>query len=112
ASTSMGKERGQIMATNTTNTRDGATLPDLSEVPTAAVPPSQEVVSYPRLRVLLTMAGLLLALLLSSSLDGTIVGTAMPRIIGALQGFDRYTWVTTGYPLTVTVMIPIYGKLC
>ncbi len=76
----------------------------------AAGPPEQDAVPYPRRQVLLTLAGLLLALLFSS-LDGTIVGTAMPRIIGELHGFDRYTWVTTGYLLTATVMIPIYGKL-
>jgi len=56
------------------------------------------------------MAGVLLVMLLAS-LDQTIVGTAMPRIITDLQGFDRYTWVTTAYLLTSTVMIPIYGKL-
>ena len=59
---------------------------------------------------LLTMAGVLLVMLLAS-LDQTIVSTAMPRIIADLQGFDRYTWVTTAYMLTSTVMVPIYGKL-
>jgi len=33
--------------------------------------------------------------LLLEALDQTIVGTALPRIIGQLQGFDRYTWVVT-----------------
>ncbi|HZR40094.1 MAG TPA: MDR family MFS transporter, partial [Ktedonobacteraceae bacterium] len=28
-----------------------------------------------------------------------------------LQGFDRYTWVSTAYLLTSTVSVPIYGKL-
>ena len=56
------------------------------------------------------MVAVLLVMLLAS-LDQTIVGTAMPRIITDLQGFDRYTWVTTAYLLTSTVMIPIYGKL-
>jgi EmrB/QacA subfamily drug resistance transporter len=44
-------------------------------------------------------------------LDQTIVSTAMPRVIADLQGFDRYTWVSTAYLLTSTVMVPIYGKL-
>ena len=65
---------------------------------------------FTRRETLLTMAGVLLVMLLAS-LDQTIVGTAMPRIITDLQGFDRYTWVTTAYLLTSTVMIPIYGKL-
>jgi EmrB/QacA subfamily drug resistance transporter len=59
---------------------------------------------------LLTMAGVLLVMLLAS-LDQTIVDTAMPRIISDLHGFNYYTWVTTAYLLTSTVMVPIYGKL-
>lgn len=57
-----------------------------------------------------TMAGLLLTLLLAA-LDQTIVGTAMPRIIAQLNGFDRYAWVTTAYLLTSTAAVPIFGKL-
>ncbi len=69
-----------------------------------------ETPRFTRRETLLTMAGVLLVMLLAS-LDQTIVGTAMPHIITDLQGFDRYTWVTTAYLLTSTVMIPIYGKL-
>jgi EmrB/QacA subfamily drug resistance transporter len=69
-----------------------------------------ETPRYSRRDVLLTMSGVLLVMLLAS-LDQTIVSTAMPRVIGDLNGFDRYTWVTTAYMLTSTVMIPIYGKL-
>src|SRR5579875_3191009 len=56
------------------------------------------------------MSGVLLVLLLAS-LDGTIVGTAMPRVIAQLNGFDRYAWVATAYLFTSTVTVPIYGKL-
>lgn len=49
--------------------------------------------------------------LLLEALDQTIVSTAMPRIIGSLQGFDRYTWVVTAYILAATSMVPIAGKL-
>lgn len=65
---------------------------------------------FTRRETLFTMLAVLLVMLLAS-LDQTIVGTAMPRIITDLQGFDRYTWVTTAYLLTSTVMVPIYGKL-
>jgi EmrB/QacA subfamily drug resistance transporter len=57
-----------------------------------------------------TLAGLMLSLLLAS-LDQTIVGTAMPRIIAQLNGFERYAWVTTAYLLTSTIAVPIFGKL-
>jgi EmrB/QacA subfamily drug resistance transporter len=39
------------------------------------------------------------------------VGTALPRIIADLQGFERYAWVTTAYLLASTAMIPVIGKL-
>jgi EmrB/QacA subfamily drug resistance transporter len=65
---------------------------------------------FTRRETLSTMAAVLLVMLLAS-LDQTIVGTAMPHIISDLQGFDRYTWVTTAYLLTSTVTVPIYGKL-
>jgi EmrB/QacA subfamily drug resistance transporter len=60
------------------------------------------------------LATVLASLLLSnflSGLDQIIVETAIPRIIGDLQGFDRYTWVITAYLLCFTAMVPIAGKL-
>jgi EmrB/QacA subfamily drug resistance transporter len=57
-----------------------------------------------------TMTGLMLALLLAA-LDQTIVGTAEPRIIAQLSGFDRYPWVSTTYLLTSTLAVPIFAKL-
>ena len=65
---------------------------------------------FTRRETLLTMFGVLMVMLLAS-LDQTIVSTAMPRVIADLHGFDRYTWVSTAYLLTSTVMVPIYGKL-
>lgn len=65
---------------------------------------------YSQRETILTMAGVLMVMLLAS-LDQTIVSTAMPSVIANLQGFDRYTWVSTAYLLTSTVMVPIYGKL-
>ena len=57
-----------------------------------------------------TMTGLVLAVLLAA-LDQTIVGTAEPRIIAQLSGFDRYPWVSTTYLLTSTLAVPIFAKL-
>lgn len=60
--------------------------------------------------MLLGTLGLALALFLVS-LDQTIVGTAMPKIIAELNGFEMYAWVTTIYLLVETSVIPIVGKL-
>lgn len=46
-----------------------------------------------------------------ASLDVTIVGTALPSIVGKLGGFGLYSWVFTTYLLTSTTTVPIYGKL-
>jgi EmrB/QacA subfamily drug resistance transporter len=63
-----------------------------------------------RRQTVLATAGVALALLLAS-LDQTVVGTAMPRIIADLQGLNVYAWVFTTYLVTSTVVVPIAGKL-
>jgi EmrB/QacA subfamily drug resistance transporter len=66
--------------------------------------------SLPKQQVMITFAGVMLAMFLGS-LDQTVVGTAMPRIISDLGGFSHYTWITTAYIITSAVTIPIIGKL-
>ncbi len=61
-----------------------------------------------------TLTAIILALfmsLLMAALDGTIVDTATPRIIGDLHGFSLYSWLVTVYLLTSTTIIPLAGKL-
>ena len=58
----------------------------------------------------LTVVALIIVLLLGA-LDQTIVSTAMPRIVAELRGLELYSWVTTVYLLSSTVMVPIWGKL-
>jgi EmrB/QacA subfamily drug resistance transporter len=52
------------------------------------------------------MTGMLLA-----ALDQTIVGTALPTIVGKLGGLEHYSWVITAYLLTSTASTPLYGKI-
>ena len=78
---------------------------------TAIIPPVEgSVRSMSHRQVVITTAGVLLAIFLGS-LDQTIVGTAMPRIIADLGGFTHYTWITTAYMIASTVAVPIAGKL-
>ncbi|MEI4622259.1 MDR family MFS transporter [Bacillus cereus] len=58
----------------------------------------------------LLLIGLVIAMVFAA-LDGTIVGTAMPRIVGELGGLSLMTWLTTAYMLTSTTVVPIAGKL-
>jgi len=52
----------------------------------------------------------LIAGMLLSSLDQTIVSTAMPTIVGELGGVANQVWITTAYLLATTIVMPIYGK--
>ncbi|HEU4634320.1 MAG TPA: MDR family MFS transporter, partial [Flavisolibacter sp.] len=56
------------------------------------------------------LSGVILAMLLSS-LDQTIISTAMPTIVQELHGLEHMSWVFTAYMLGSTVTVPIYGKL-
>jgi EmrB/QacA subfamily drug resistance transporter len=60
--------------------------------------------------LLLIFAGLMVTMLLSS-LDQTVFATALPTIVGELDGVDHMLWVTTAYILASTIMLPVYGKL-
>ncbi|WP_313539879.1 MDR family MFS transporter [Leifsonia aquatica] len=53
----------------------------------------------------------LIAGMLLSSLDQTIVSTAMPTIVGDLGGVEHQVWITTAYILATTIVMPVYGKL-
>ncbi|WP_418791903.1 MDR family MFS transporter [Phosphitispora sp. TUW77] len=46
-----------------------------------------------------------------SSINQTIVGVALPRIIAKLGGMNYYTWVITIYLLTSTISTILVGKL-
>ena len=61
--------------------------------------------------ILEALSGLLLVLFVAMS-SATIVSTALPRIIGSLNGSQtQYTWVVTASLLTTTASTPIWGKL-
>src|SRR5438046_7373018 len=68
------------------------------------------LIQLTRRQVIGTLAGLMLSMLLAA-LDQTIVGTAEPRIIASLSGFNRYPWVATAYLLCSTISVPIFAKL-
>ena len=59
---------------------------------------------------LLAMLGIAFVAMLVA-LDQTIVGTALPRIVADLRGFDLYAWVATAYMLASVITIPIFGRL-
>src|SRR5947199_2311600 len=60
-------------------------------------------------KIIVTIA-LMLGMFLAA-LDTTIVGTALPSIVGKLGGMSLYSWVFSAYLLTSTTTVPIYGRL-
>ncbi|NYH53103.1 EmrB/QacA subfamily drug resistance transporter [Nocardiopsis arvandica] len=64
--------------------------------------PSRTRLRWIFLAIILTM--------LLASLDQTIVATALPTIVGELNGLEHLSWVVTAYMLAATVGMPIYGK--
>ena len=58
----------------------------------------------------LTILGAILLTLFLASLDQTVVGTALPRIVTDLNGASLYAWVVSAYLLSSTITVPIYGK--
>ena len=58
----------------------------------------------------LLIIGLILGMFFGA-LDNTIVGTAMPRIVGDLGGLSMMTWLSTAYMLSSTTVVPLAGKL-
>lgn len=65
----------------------------------------------PHRRKMEILFAILLGMFLSA-LDQTIVGTALPTIVGDLHGSNElYTWVVTIYLLTATITGVFYGKL-
>jgi len=58
----------------------------------------------------IVLASIMLAMFLGA-IEGTIISTAMPAIVGELGGFSLYGWVFSSYLLMNAVTVLIYGKL-
>ena len=80
-----------------------------SETPSTDARPPQQTRSVALNKPLIILA-LILATALSA-LDGTVVTTALPTIVGILGGLPLYSLVVSTYLLTATTTVPIYGKL-
>src|SRR5215207_4131853 len=62
-----------------------------------------------RQKVIWITLGVLLGIFMAS-MEATVVATAMPTIVGQLGGLEAYSWVFSGYMLTSTTTVPLYGK--
>ncbi|MET9429932.1 MFS transporter [Streptomyces sp. NPDC003036] len=85
-----------------TDATPDAASPDTG--PAAPAPPG------PRSRRGPVVAALMLGMALAA-LDGTVIATAVPQIVGDLGGLSVFSWLFSGYLLAATVTLPVYGKL-
>src|SRR5699024_8982126 len=58
----------------------------------------------------LVLISLIIAMFMAA-IEGTIVATAMPSIVGDLGGFSLYNWVFSSFLLMYAVTTMIFGKL-
>lgn len=85
------------------------TATDVTAGPTAEGGAGPEPMTHRQ--TLEALSGLLLVLFVAM-LSATVVSTALPQIIAALDGSQtQYTWVVTATLLTATASTPIWGKL-
>ena len=81
-----------------------------SSEPTGTAPAGPGADFHPDRRFWAVYASLLVVMFLSA-MDQTIVGTALPTIVGDLGGAAHMAWILTSYTLAITVAMPAYGKL-
>lgn len=63
-----------------------------------------------RRRLVLVLSAPASALLLGE-LNQSVLATALPTVVGQLEGLDQLLWVNTGYVLAGTVAMPVAGRL-
>ena len=85
-----------------------AAVASIERIAPPRVATSQPIMS--QRQIMLVIYGLMAGMFLSS-LDQTIVGTAIRTIGDDLNGLDQQAWVTTAYLIAATVTTPLYGKL-
>ena len=58
--------------------------------------------------IIVLFVGLMLAMFMFS-LNQTVLATALPTIVGELNGVGKMLWVQTGFMLASTILMPAYG---
>ncbi len=81
----------------------------MSDIVQQPTPAPHSTYASPR-EVFRAISGLMLVLALAS-LDGNIVGPALPRIVSDLGGLAHLSWVVTAFAVASTATTPLYGKL-
>ncbi|WP_290853043.1 MDR family MFS transporter [Gordonia sp. (in: high G+C Gram-positive bacteria)] len=62
-------------------------------------------------KVVYLIFGSLVAAMFLSSLDQSVVGTALPTIVGDLNAVSHEGWIVTSYLVAIAIVMPVYGKV-
>jgi len=46
-----------------------------------------------------------------AAMEGTVTGAIMPVVVGAIGGFDLFSWTFGAYLIVAAIAMPIYGRL-
>ncbi len=85
--------------------------PVVSPEQSAAGPDAGTADPLPKGRSLGLIFAALMITMLMASLSQTVLATALPTVVGELNGVEHMAWVITAFILASTIMMPIYGKL-
>lgn len=85
--------------------KSGSARPD----PAAGASQSRAPIVLTQRRIWLIFSALVAGMFLSS-LDQMIVSTALPTIVGELNGVAHQSWLVTVYILAAAIVMPLYGK--
>lgn len=86
------------------------TVTPVDAAATSPKKPQQNPQRKPQQSLVLLFVGLLLTMLMAS-LNQTVLATALPTIVGDLNGVNHMSWVITSFILASTITMPVYGRI-
>lgn len=104
-------EKGTTTTTTTKTTTDTTVVVECEKAKhlLARQSSSGVLVQLPPKQLRMLVLCLLVASFLAA-LDQTIVGVALPAIAAAFKRLDLFSWVYSGYLLTASSAMPLYGS--
>src|ERR1700761_7499668 len=46
-----------------------------------------------------------------AAMEGTVTGAIMPVVVGAIGGFELFSWTFGAYLIVAAIAMPVYGRL-
>lgn len=99
-------QTGSTPTAHTPATEDAAPAPAAKH----ATAPAHQAAHEQHDRIGPVFAGLIVTMTMAA-LGQTILSTALPTIIGELNGAEHMSWVITGFILASTIVMPVYGRI-